>query len=142
MWKIKYLKVLNHCFWCMMYHVFTWTRILSNVSCIYLDLDSEQCIMYLPGPGFWAMYHVGFPAKTKNCCLANIFIFFREISLQSVSRKNAKFSRNWKCENFAKKWGKIKWKFREKKAKISQKMMRKFRKILKQKSSREKIEIT
>ena len=30
-------------------------------------------------------------------------LFIRKISLQSVSRKNAKFSQNIKCENFAKK---------------------------------------
>ena len=42
------------------------------------------------------------------------FRFFREISLQSVLRKNAKFSRNRKYENF------------EKNAKISRKLMPKF----------------
>ena len=40
-----------------------------------------------------------FRSLAKKC---KNFRFFREISLPSVSRKNGKFSRNRKCENFAK----------------------------------------
>ena len=71
-------------------------------------------------------YRLGFPAKRKNSFAKIIlfarekcknFFFLREISLHSVSRKNAKFSRNNKCENFAKKCDN----FAEKNAKISRK---------------------
>ena len=85
--------------------------------------STQSCILQseLKEP-LWSKFvlpaYLGFPAKKEKLFRENFAwslhflrsqknakknLFIRKISLQSVSRKNAKFSQNIKCENFAKK---------------------------------------
>ena len=67
-----------------------------------IRVSSEKEKSFRENFAFFAKHFFSRPFRISFARVLN-FRFIREISLQSVSQKNAKFSRNRKHENFAKK---------------------------------------